>query len=528
MMKKYVVLTALIILSGEPVPLKSQSSDLPNLRRLDFLILDNLGPDIEFVSNIENASAIAVEDSFDNIVYLSADTNINPSEDFLVELWTCKPLEPYAYGSQSPVRRNKTISGVPAGDYFLCWYIDANNDIEESNENDNKYCINEPKIVIPPSLPDLVVTAIHVIDHEGPDISFKLTVKNDGTGTAGTSFKNIIYLSQDSTITDSDYRVNDWNIDQLAPGESRTSWDLASSVINVPAGEYYLGAIADAENDISESDETNNTKYADSQQVMIPESNIQPDICEGNMVDNGSFDHGLNGWQFSVMGSGNASSPVDNGVFHAQIISGGENRRDVSLIQYDFMIIQGNTYTVRFKAKAAEPRELGVAVGRAVNPFTLYNNSDRFHTLSTEWQTFSFAFIMQYPTDPETRLRFEMGNSDVDIYLDDICLTETASAADVKPGNRSQIATTFELYPNFPDPFNPSTTIRYRVSRPGHVTLTIYDVCGQEIMKLIDEIQMPGEYSQVWNAQGWPSGIYIVQLRAGHHFTGTEKLTLQK
>ena len=66
-----------------------------------------------------------------------------------------------------------------------------------------------------------------------------------------------------------------------------------------------------------------------------------------------------------------------------------------------------------------------------------------------------------------------------------------------------------------------------KLTQDGDVIVGI-DEFGQSVIGSIDEIQMPGEYSQVWNAQGWPSGIYIVQLRAGHHFTGTEKLTLQK
>jgi N-acetylneuraminic acid mutarotase len=85
----------------------------------------------------------------------------------------------------------------------------------------------------------------------------------------------------------------------------------------------------------------------------------------------------------------------------------------------------------------------------------------------------------------------------------------------------------FILFQNYPNPFNPSTTIRYTIPKASEVTLAIYDLLGREIETLVNKTQTQGEYSVIWNGQGYPSGIYICQLNAGD-FTETRKLVLQK
>jgi len=123
---------------------------------------------------------------------------------------------------------------------------------------------------------DLTVASLQVIDSEGPDIAYRLIVTNVGDKATNTKFKNIFYLSQDQTISPVDYRINDWNVtDPLEPGQSKTSWDLTSTVSGVPAGTYYLGVIVDGNDDIDESDESNNTRHADSPLINMSSTNVQ-------------------------------------------------------------------------------------------------------------------------------------------------------------------------------------------------------------------------------------------------------------
>ncbi|MFA6542180.1 MAG: T9SS type A sorting domain-containing protein [Bacteroidota bacterium] len=73
---------------------------------------------------------------------------------------------------------------------------------------------------------------------------------------------------------------------------------------------------------------------------------------------------------------------------------------------------------------------------------------------------------------------------------------------------------TFTLDQNFPNPFNPSTTIRFSVPKAQHVRLSIYNLVGQAVAVLGDADYQPGEYRIQWNAERFPSGIYFYQLES--------------
>jgi photosystem II stability/assembly factor-like uncharacterized protein len=85
----------------------------------------------------------------------------------------------------------------------------------------------------------------------------------------------------------------------------------------------------------------------------------------------------------------------------------------------------------------------------------------------------------------------------------------------------------FEVYQNFPNPFNPSTTIRWQMPETGFVTLKIYDVLGREIITLVNEELNAGKHETVFDASRFSSGIYFYQLRAGE-FIQTKKMILIK
>jgi serine protease AprX len=91
-------------------------------------------------------------------------------------------------------------------------------------------------------------------------------------------------------------------------------------------------------------------------------------------------------------------------------------------------------------------------------------------------------------------------------------------------GNNGDIATAFVLQQNFPNPFNPSTTIRYELTKSVNVTMKIFNTLGQEIAVLVNKRQETGPYQVLWNANV-PSGIYFYRLQAGE-FVETKKMTL--
>lgn len=83
----------------------------------------------------------------------------------------------------------------------------------------------------------------------------------------------------------------------------------------------------------------------------------------------------------------------------------------------------------------------------------------------------------------------------------------------------------FSLGQNFPNPFNPTTTIKYQIAEPGIVSLKIYDILGNEVIKLVDEYQEAGNYSINFDASKISSGVYFYRLRA-NEFIQMRKMTL--
>ena len=95
------------------------------------------------------------------------------------------------------------------------------------------------------------------------------------------------------------------------------------------------------------------------------------------------------------------------------------------------------------------------------------------------------------------------------------------------------LPTAFSLSNATPNPFNPSTTIAYEVPEQTHITLTIYNLLGQEVVRLVDQVQAAGRYEAVWNGTnltgaGVASGIYLYRIVSGSGYTDTKRMTLLK
>jgi len=120
--------------------------------------------------------------------------------------------------------------------------------------------------------PDLIVQSIEVLDSQGPKISFQAAIKNQGNASAGQNTSKF-YLSSDNQISSSDHHLHSWSLTgSLNASNSKNSGEITTTVSGVPAGEYFLGCIADAGNQVSETSENNNKSYDGSLKVTIPET----------------------------------------------------------------------------------------------------------------------------------------------------------------------------------------------------------------------------------------------------------------
>jgi len=86
---------------------------------------------------------------------------------------------------------------------------------------------------------------------------------------------------------------------------------------------------------------------------------------------------------------------------------------------------------------------------------------------------------------------------------------------------------TFALYSNYPNPFNPSTKIRYAIPQAAFTSLKVYTILGQEVATLISEEKTPGVYEVNFDATNLTSGTYLYKLQAGD-FSETKKMIILK
>jgi hypothetical protein len=126
-----------------------------------------------------------------------------------------------------------------------------------------------------------------------------------------------------------------------------------------------------------------------------------------------------------------------------------------------------------------------------------------------------------YKYDRGGRIRPQMNGVDLGAYESMYSGKEEAVNEDeTVPGQ-------YELSQNFPNPFNPSTQIRFSLPEASEVSLKIYDILGKEVAVLVNETKAPGTYQILFDASQLASGVYVYQLKTSS-FIESKKMTLVK
>jgi hypothetical protein len=89
----------------------------------------------------------------------------------------------------------------------------------------------------------------------------------------------------------------------------------------------------------------------------------------------------------------------------------------------------------------------------------------------------------------------------------------------------------FALKQNYPNPFNPSTTIEYDLPNNGSVKLVVYNILGEQVSTIVNQVQTAGSYRVVWNASSVASGVYFYRITVdanGQQFTQIHRMMLLK
>jgi len=99
-----------------------------------------------------------------------------------------------------------------------------------------------------------------------------------------------------------------------------------------------------------------------------------------------------------------------------------------------------------------------------------------------------------------------------------VCCVRGGKNESTKIDNASEFSSQpeeFTIKPNYPNPFNPGTTIIFELNRGAQVLIRIFNQRGQFITELLNEEQQIGNHSVYWNAEGLPSGLYFIQFKTG-------------
>ncbi len=137
-----------------------------------------------------------------------------------------------------------------------------------------------------------------------------------------------------------------------------------------------------------------------------------------------------------------------------------------------------------------------------------------------EGESYFKRLITEYPDDPlAASARSALGIPPVKIAAKGMPPEAVPSASD--------------LLPSYPNPFNPSTTIRFALASDAHVRLAVYDILGREVARLADGLHQAGYHTFVWNAQQAASGLYFARLTVANIlgrtlFSKTDKLMLTR
>lgn len=115
----------------------------------------------------------------------------------------------------------------------------------------------------------------------------------------------------------------------------------------------------------------------------------------------------------------------------------------------------------------------------------------------------------------------DYGNQNFEIVVDRLFSEITVGVQE----EYIEIPESFILTQNFPNPFNPSTKIKYLIPQSSNVVIKVFDILGKEIETLVNEEKHSGTYEVTWYAGNLPSGVYFYQIKAGS-FVETKKMIL--
>ena len=427
--------------------------------------------------------------------YLSQDAMIT-SSDHQIGTGSVFALDPSE--SQNLQAMINIPTDVPDGDYYLGAIVDEEDNVFEDDETNNTYVVAGNQFAIGETgVPDLIVSALNGSPSslaQGDALAINATVLNQGSAASGaTDLK--YYLSADMTVAASDYLIGTVSVNALAAGGSQLFQTLVNIPGSLPDGNYYLGAIVDEANNVSEDDETNNTCVAGGSQFTIGPAGA-PDLVIGNVVLNPSTGQAGTSTEVSFelrnIGTASAGAPHNARIYWSTDNSAGPVDDEMTTVAVFDIIPAGGVQNIS--------RDVNILQGTPAG---------------------NYYVVVVADADGNVNESNENNNEGFASFIVQGTGVGTASGA---------VPSEYFLSDNYPNPFNPSTTIAFGVPEKASVRLSVYDTSGRLVRILVQENMSAGEYRVQWDSRDHsgtavPSGVYFYHLRAGG-FSRSGKMVL--
>ncbi len=190
---------------------------------------------------------------------------------------------------------------------------------------------------------------------------------------------------------------------------------------------------------------------------------------------------------------------------------------------------------------------MAVSMDRSTEDFWLqYYDGSTWQTVETWARTTDFdngvfyhevvtisSGSYNFPTNAQLRFMCDASGNRDDVFIDEIEFrgsvtgSSGSSGADFLASASTPLPEEFTLSQNYPNPFNPATEIAFSLPQTSQITLNVYNIVGQRVTVLADELYPAGDHIVVWDASTHPSGVYFYRLTAGE-IVETKKMVLLK
>ena len=240
------------------------------------------------------------------------------------------------------------------------------------------------------------------------------------------------------------------------------------------------------------------------------------------------------------------SSVVDDGAGNASFTLGYSFDADVAGFQFDLLSDGVFTLTGAEGGACTESgfmvstNETGRVIGFSLTGATIAAGMGDFITLSGTYDVSANGTIVNLtaledcdsdgsPACDSDDTRMVLSDTDA-AALESSFVSSSWTVGDGTLDNEQPLA--FALSANYPNPFNPSTTIDYSVAAAGDVSIIVYDMMGREVRSLVSDFATPGAYSIVWDATNneglsVSAGMYVYKMISGN-FVEVNKMLLVK